>query len=396
MSSTKSEFANEAVYSLSNLVQDCKPCEFNLSHLDVLADTKQLGQKYGHEKCFFHKQVNVLDAEISLCAGYADGNMKLDVENQLIEDYCSSYSKSDAGFCSDQPLKNCLSHVKNDQDHWMQKLDPIINDNLPKTPVSKNTEEFQLDLDSHWIGFENVEPWWHMAGKDEVASMVSQWSFQHINNSDVLKTPSKHFGKGAANCVNCFNQIKEQNPDEMTKESDVAEYAGGNLASTSADELLEPKGSDGTFSSNDSSSAAKVDKLDTQEQASADLSRAQLLEALCHSQTRARDAERLAQEACDEKEHIIDLLFRQASYLFAYRQWLQILQLETVCLQLRKKNLPNSTSFLPRVKRKGRILRTHKQSCNISKCAVAFAVGLSLAGAGLLVGWTIGWLFSVR
>ncbi|KAL2558739.1 uncharacterized protein Fot_03478 [Forsythia ovata] len=409
MSSAALEFdgnSSEAVHLSNNLVQDCRPYEFNSSHLDVLADAKWLERKHGHEKCLFHKQVNILDAEVNLSACYVSGNMKLGGENQVIEDYCTSYPKSDDAFCSDQPLKHFHSHAKNDQDSWMQELDAIINDNLHKTPVSKNIKEFGLDLDSNWIGIEKIEPWWHAADKVELASLVSQLSFQHINNSNLLKTQSKHFEKDAADCINCFNQDKEQIPDEVTKESDVAECTGGILASRSADEFLGLTRSDGTFSSNDSSSAAKVDKLDTQQQVSADLSRTQLLEALCHSQTRAREAEKLAQEACDEKEHIIDLFFRQASYLFAYRQWLQILQLETVCLQLRNKNLPNSTSFLPWVKRNGGILRknqcraaklkTHKQSCNISKCAVAFAVGLSLAGAGLLVGWTIGWLFPSR
>lgn len=32
----------------------------------------------------------------------------------------------------------------------------------------------------------------------------------------------------------------------------------------------------------------------------------------------------------------------------------------------------------------------------ISKLVVAVAVGLSLATAGLLLGWTMGWLFPVR
>lgn len=34
-----------------------------------------------------------------------------------------------------------------------------------------------------------------------------------------------------------------------------------------------------------------------------------------------------------------------------------------------------------------------RQRNEIRKCAVAFAVGLGLASAGLLLGWTMGWLF---
>lgn len=145
-----------------------------------------------------------------------------------------------------------------------------------------------------------------------------------------------------------------------------------------------------------------MDSSDT----NSDLNRAQLLEALCHSQTRAREAEKLAQEACDDKDHVINLFFQQASCLFAYRQWLRMLQLETLCLHLRSKDGITSfapPSLLPWVKSKGVNLRKNRsraakkkadeQRFNASKCALAFAIGLGLAGAGLLVGWTVGWLF---
>ncbi|RWW78740.1 hypothetical protein BHE74_00013031 [Ensete ventricosum] len=74
-----------------------------------------------------------------------------------------------------------------------------------------------------------------------------------------------------------------------------------------------------------------------------DRARAQLLDALRHSQTRARKAEMAAQKAYDEKEHIVKLLFREASHLFAYKQWLLMLQLENLCLQLKIKDHQLST-----------------------------------------------------
>ncbi|TXG63045.1 hypothetical protein EZV62_010039 [Acer yangbiense] len=57
--------------------------------------------------------------------------------------------------------------------------------------------------------------------------------------------------------------------------------------------------------------------------------KAQLLEALHHSQTHAREAETEVKQAYAEKEHILKLFFRQASQPFAYKQWFQLLQLET-------------------------------------------------------------------
>ncbi|URE14411.1 hypothetical protein MUK42_12196 [Musa troglodytarum] len=134
-----------------------------------------------------------------------------------------------------------------------------------------------------------------------------------------------------------------------------------------------------------------------------DLSRAQLLEALRHSQTRARIAEIAAQKAYDEKEHIVKLLFRQASHLFAYKQWLRVLQLDNIFLQLKMKDHQIATiipvlPWMPlkgKLSGKGNITRkgSKKHKHHICKYAVAFAVGLGLAGAGLLLGWTIGCLF---
>lgn len=141
------------------------------------------------------------------------------------------------------------------------------------------------------------------------------------------------------------------------------------------------------------------------------ISKAQLVKALCHSQTRAREAEKAARKAYEEKEHIIKLFFKQASQLFAYKQWLQLLQLENIPPEPKNKDQqPISTdvaTVLPWIPYKAQKYRTskyggsNKKKCStsngngngINKYAVAFALGLSLAGAGLLLGWTLGWLF---
>lgn len=98
------------------------------------------------------------------------------------------------------------------------------------------------------------------------------------------------------------------------------------------------------------------------------------------------------------------LFFRQASQLFAYRQWLHLLQLENLYLQLKYKDHPISCIFptsIPWVPYKGRQRnkgqrragkRKSRPRYEISKGAIAFALGLGLASAGLLLGWTMGWL----
>ncbi|XP_076888533.1 uncharacterized protein LOC143538987 isoform X1 [Bidens hawaiensis] len=139
-----------------------------------------------------------------------------------------------------------------------------------------------------------------------------------------------------------------------------------------------------------------------------DPSKRKLLEALCHSQTRAREAENAAKRAYEEKEHIVKLIFKQASQLFAYKQWVYLLQLENLYNQIKANKIapvfPASPWHVPRritrknlsVKKKIREkqgIRVPSIKHDIGKYAVAFAVGLGLVGAGLLLGWTIGWMF---
>lgn len=142
--------------------------------------------------------------------------------------------------------------------------------------------------------------------------------------------------------------------------------------------------------------------------AEGDLSKVLLLEALRHSQTRAREAEKVAKEAYVEQEHVIKLFLRQASLLFAYKQWFQMLQLETLHYQVKNGNQPMFPVVIPWVPLQSRELQKSWQKFtrgkrgkhdrpthDISKYAVAFALGLSLIGAGLLLGWTVGWMMPI-
>jgi hypothetical protein len=146
------------------------------------------------------------------------------------------------------------------------------------------------------------------------------------------------------------------------------------------------------------------DVKQSQQSSEGNTSKTQLIEALCHSQTRAREAEEAAKQAYAEKEHIIALIFKQASQLFAYKQLIKLLQLETLCNQIKNNDQSTSTlfpwmSYEHRKSRKrkqtysnGRRDREGKSNCDITTYAVAIALGLSLVGAGLLLGWTVGWM----
>lgn len=138
-------------------------------------------------------------------------------------------------------------------------------------------------------------------------------------------------------------------------------------------------------------------------------SKAQLLEALRHSQTRAREAEQVAKQACAEKEYVIKLVLRQASQLFAYKQWIQLVQLENMYFESQEAEAEAeaSTRWLNQPLRRRRGGKLQNKSCSrkaankrsklnryyeVCKYSVVFAVGLGLIGAGLLLGWSLGWI----
>lgn len=141
-----------------------------------------------------------------------------------------------------------------------------------------------------------------------------------------------------------------------------------------------------------------------------DPSKAELLEALRHSQTRAREAEKVAELAFAQKEHVVKLVFKQASQIFAYKQWLQLLQLENMYFQIKDNvHLSKSTIVpivLPWTPLKSKKMRKSWQKpvankrpkkarsrYDVRKYALVFALGLGLVGAaGLLLGWTVGWM----
>ena len=59
-----------------------------------------------------------------------------------------------------------------------------------------------------------------------------------------------------------------------------------------------------------------------------------LLDALRHSHTRSRQAEKTTAIAISEKEKPLLLFLREASHLFAYQQWLRLLETENRNIRL--------------------------------------------------------------
>ncbi|KAL3815142.1 hypothetical protein ACJIZ3_016410 [Penstemon smallii] len=182
---------------------------------------------------------------------------------------------------------------------------------------------------------EKNAPWWRTADTQELAYLVAQRSHELIENCDLpmpqnaraKKDPNVnicHFGHheitktpvdpklGSGNHL-CFS-THAYTPDSLILESACISVKGQLMS-----------GPDKQW--RDSRAHERIPVINTFEN---DTSKAKLLEALRHSQTRAREAEKAAKQAYSEKEHVVKLVFRQASQLFAYKQWLRLLQLENI------------------------------------------------------------------
>ncbi|KQJ98179.1 hypothetical protein BRADI_3g35320v3 [Brachypodium distachyon] len=254
-------------------------------------------------------------------------------------------------------------------------------------PPLKNQQKVNSNIDVSWKEGEKAQPWWQITDENELASLVAEKAMQHIENCD-LPRPA---------------QVVRVHGTEYNQEN-MGEYEGSSCSA-----VWQEQKRNNTYSgaqvfsrSNHTAPESKQMPLNPSE-------RAQLLEALRHSQTRAREAEMAAKEAHSDKDDAITLLLQQASHLFACKQWLKLLQLENICLQLKHKRNRHQIAALmkelpwlslnekpaPKEERKdwtGRKGRRRQKKRGCFCDAILFAFGLGLAGAGLLLGWTLGWL----
>lgn len=302
---------------------------------------------------------------------------------------------------------------KSDMGHWCNDWEPV------NQLTSSKLDSSSFSLDSPWHGGEKTEPWWRIADKDELATFVAKKSLEHFENCDLPRPQKVHISKDPISFSHGFinkgllgSSCSRNAPGTVI---DQVEYATGRSSSGSTHKKHVLSGLAGhtTCSSETtvSSENTTFGAIDFRERSygsiESDPSKVQLLEALCHSQTRAREAEMAAEKAYNEKEHILKLFFRQASHLFAYKQWLRLLQLESLSLQLKFKDhqISSLLSDLPWAPLKGNHFGTakwlegkkkrKKHKCRICRYLLAFALGLGLVGAGLLLGWTLGCLLPV-
>ncbi|KAL2893280.1 putative polyketide synthase 10 [Bienertia sinuspersici] len=300
---------------------------------------------------------------------------------------------------------NVFDNSKVDQDYLdvknMTDYYDFLEMEMVGSSVSKQTSGFSSKSDSSWTAGEKT-PWWRVTDGEELASFVAHKSLHLVENCDLPPPQIKHVSREA------YKPAKSIDHDEIYMSSLEWEAHGDAISSPSFGGLQRKHGSSVRGGLSQNETAASEPKSDMPEKGTLsdnDPCKAKLLEALCHSQTRAREAEKAAKQAYTEKEHILKLFFRQASQLFAYKQWLKMLQLENLLLQtdddsppvtalpdllpwLSQKKVHKSWPKVVKAKRR----RRDSQENEIGKYAVAFAVGFTLVGAGLILGWTVGWL----
>ncbi|XP_062091371.1 uncharacterized protein LOC133797479 [Humulus lupulus] len=403
------------------------PLNRNHSYTSLSRDTRwwlQMQPTYGYHKGFTYEQVNdLVDEKETLEGGVINSTSKISEAHKRKGDtHLDGQRNSD---CFLDVHKNSAKkkateigkqNVKNVDCNGMKELDDSTTSwEMMQTDPSdysdaKQSNELCFDPEYSWIGSEKSEPWWRMTDRDELVSLVARKSLDHIENCD-LPPPQKMchrrhpFGR-----VRCFdNKESSASLDGKTHSCGLSTGTVRPRGFANPGRSQERPGN--LYDETSSYCTTHENMTEGVENSGCEFSKAQLMEALCHSQTRAREAEEAAKEAYAEKEHIVTLFFRQASLLFAYKQWFQLLQLETLCIQFKKNDQQISTLFplvLPwttsnnnirkpsrSFSRKGARGKGEKQrqpDHDLTKYAVAFALGLSLVGAGLLLGWTVGWM----
>ncbi|KAL5171598.1 hypothetical protein HKD37_16G044536 [Glycine soja] len=372
------------------------------SFSNVIPDSRwwllQLQANYEFQKGLTYEQLNALEDEVEnlnvrneqkTCKGdanhFGDENHEYISSMEGMQEVDSKNSKA-----YPQPMDMIAKHET-------MKIDSV------GCTMSKHTNDFFFDSDYSWIGVEKALPWWRTTDRDELACFVLRKSLNHVENCD-LPPPQKYL-RGQPCADICDIKIRTSSFDQEAKScafSNLKVQAKRSLESELMHRMLVPSTNKGHLNfdwDKYSRSYPIIHGGVTEQVFEGNPNKAQLMEALCHSQTRARKAEEAAKQACAEKEHTIALFFIQASQLFAYKQWFQLLQLEALNTQVKNKDQPISTLF-PWIRRKpgetklkfGYAIQEMlgKPESEIATYAVAFALGLSLVGAGLLLGWTVG------
>ncbi|CAA7402518.1 unnamed protein product [Spirodela intermedia] len=231
------------------------------------------------------------------------------------------------------------------------------------------------------LGSEKIEPWWRIAETGELTLLVMQKSSERVENCDLPRPQTMLFCGDPLGPLEIFSFDRSCARDPLNDAS-ISSTSGSHLGRSYQ-------------TLNEAGHPPPDDPPEAYPGCGGDSSRTALLGALRCSQTRAREAEATARLARHEKEHIVKLIFKQASHAFAYRLWIRMLEWERFFLHQRiKKQQPPVGGLVQSEVLKQETGRTSQKSGRGRSKAAARAVGLGLVGVGLLIGWSLGWLLS--
>lgn len=273
---------------------------------------------------------------------------------------------------------------------------------------------------------------WRRADQRELASIVAVKSAEHLQNCDLPPPQSVWHGTAPFKSSDKFKKMDMSKSQDADFSTSVGRSKSPYLEEKGLNSLLLYGHSPSTSEATESQVAHKSSSADYQERIiryngritgsdaeteylEADYTKkSDLLDALRHSQTRAREAEKTAAIAVSEKEKLLSLFLREASHLFAYQQWLKLLEIENIKLRLQLNVLQsedqdylNSDSCeISRNKKKVKQDQRFSMSCQDRQYrkrktsnsgmsvtwGLAVTLGLSLASAGLILGWSMGWI----
>ncbi|KAI3772391.1 hypothetical protein L6452_03576 [Arctium lappa] len=177
----------------------------------------------------------------------------------------------------------------------IKELEAIIGDTSQKKPtqddhllISENPEKFFSGMESQLIRINKTEPWWRTVDLNDLASFVSDKSVENFDNSDLprpqINKPGQWFvpDKGLASLdqVSNFVDSMQRSPTSVCVSQSHSPSGAIGCSRCGLDVPLRPR-----------------------------------------KQQRKRTI---------KKEHLITHFLKQASQLFAYKQWFHILQLETI------------------------------------------------------------------
>ncbi|KAH9316266.1 hypothetical protein KI387_024893 [Taxus chinensis] len=274
---------------------------------------------------------------------------------------------------------------------------------------------------------------WRQADQRELASIVAIKSAEHLQNCDLPPPQSVWLGCGPLRSSEKYKvtetsmledrDVRTSGISPRLEEKDLNSlgFFGHSPLSSRVSEATE---SPHVQTSSSAHSQERTERCNERarcsdgntETSETDNTKLDILEALRRSQTRAREAEKTATLVVLENEKLTSLFVREASHTNFYRQWLAVLQIENSKLRwqlkvLQSKDQGSLTCDSCEVLKKGKVVTKQDQCCLVNcqgrECkkikksnskrngswVLVVTLGLSLASAGLILGWSMGWIF---